>query len=254
MVKILKRFKPEMRISTPRIVDFIPLLGLQHHLAPLEKMYHYVGTLSVPLDTLTNKSSLKTELGGQLHTVVNSRASTRVEYGHERPGHVDDVFSKKEVFDELMNISGWETDDIIGKTRGVSLPIPRKLEETFDGCERIYLTQQAYSNQIITKRRMLNAKFLENPYRIAQQVLIDRGIDHGYLRRRLRSTYKTNWIHSDGKNCLAFDIDEVYGIQQQICHSHQDIALPKHLFTTNRDKDIVMYQLARMTGDVWIAI
>lgn len=212
----------------PRVLDFLPPLGLQVALDKDLELYYCVARVSIQKQKMPLRP-VETELGVNI-SVDNTSGNTVVaKYGTPTP--TTDAPTQKELLENVVENVPVDFPDIVIKKRGVVEKIPKILEdhESFQGVEDIFYQQTSRGNYTRMLRRAFHLP-IQNPFYFVKGPLLEHKIiksPRDPIFRKIRSTLKTEWVKTDVSGYLEFGRTGVFDLGKALSGKKwwQDIGL-----------------------------
>lgn len=183
----------------PRVVDFIPLLGLQAHFDADLELSVFEGTASVALNP-----TIRSDLKNKDHDILfKQNAINRQHTDVEYIGDPNNTIRQKDIWSDTEKTLALKVPEVNIQRRVMITEISTKLsgEPALSGCSHLSLEQRGVGNFYGSIRRRFGLSYLSNPYQIIKGDLIDQKEWQPEIARHLRSILKTDKILAgDGGN------------------------------------------------------
>ncbi len=188
----------------PRIVDFIPLQSIQSALAKLRKekqnLFYFEGIVSITqakAEKIIDKKDKKTNIEVKVIR-KGPRAHTRIRYPITGKLDIDTPLKPaKEIITDVEGITGLPelTPDIVLKRRGISIKLPRALEDEIQGVDSLYRFEKSRFYQPKSIEKIIGIRFFK-PFKSMRPTIANR-VNMTFDMRRSKSILETKWIVGD---------------------------------------------------------
>lgn len=191
-------------LNFPRILDFIPIHSLQATIDPLQELFVYAGSVSIPLSKSEKRVQQDKDHMITITQSPESTLKTAVKYGHVNN---EQVTTQEDLWEEVQDMMGIDEKsestipELSIKMRGIRNEVPYEVSDHTDleGMDYIYQIQGSRGNRTRSYRERFGLSYIINPTNVIKNELIERGLWRKEFSGRIRSILRTESILAGGE-------------------------------------------------------